>query len=218
VKAEIVLPLVSLEGEVAALGARIEAAAADVAARRGRNVPVRVGAMIEVPRSALLAGRIAAHVEFLCFGSNDLTQTTFGVSREDAGAFLPAYVSRGLWRGDPFRTLDGSVVELLHIAATRARATRKGIHIGLCGEQAGDPESIHVLLAGAAAPLDYLSCSPFRLPIARLAAAQALLERKSSGGTGRGPFLDSSKRALLQSAGTRRRPRGGHGATAEERV
>jgi pyruvate,orthophosphate dikinase len=130
--------------------------------------------MIELPRAALRAGEIAKSAEFFSFGTNDLTQTTFGLSRDDAAQFLGAYTKRNILEHDPFVTLDQEGVgELVKIASERGRATRPGLKLGICGEHGGDPASIHFC---ETVGLDYVSCSPFRVPIARLAAAQAALK------------------------------------------
>ena len=148
-----------------------------VAKETGVTVPYQVGTMIELPRAALRAGEIAESAEFFSFGTNDLTQTTLGVSRDDAASFLGSYTVKGLLKADPFVTLDTEGVgELIKIAAERGRATRPGIKLGVCGEHGGDPASIAFC---ETAHLDYVSCSPFRIPIARLAAAQAALGRKA---------------------------------------
>src|SRR5690348_861348 len=127
--------------------------------------------MIEVPRGALLAGDIAASAEFFSFGTNDLTQTTFGMSRDDVGPILETYLARDLYDADPFVTLDREGVgELIRIGVERGRAARPGLKIGICGEHGGDPRSVAFCNE---AGLDYVSCSPYRIPIARLAAAQA---------------------------------------------
>jgi pyruvate,orthophosphate dikinase len=135
----------------------------------------RVGTMIELPRAALRAGELAAHAEFFSFGTNDLTQTTLGFSRDDAqGRFLTYYLEHGILARDPFQTIDvDGVGELVRIAIQRGRAVRPTIEIGICGEHGGDPASIAFC---EAAGLDYVSCSPFRVPVARLAAAQAALQ------------------------------------------
>jgi pyruvate,orthophosphate dikinase len=126
--------------------------------------------MIELPRAALLAGDIAHSAEFFSFGTNDLTQTTFGISRDDAARFIGEYTAKGIFKADPFITLDvEGVGELVQMAATRGRAARPGLKLGICGEHGGDPASI-AFCEGAG--LDYVSCSPFRVPIARLAAAR----------------------------------------------
>jgi pyruvate,orthophosphate dikinase len=132
--------------------------------------------MIETPRAALVAGEIAEEADFFSFGTNDLTQMTFGFSRDDVeGRMMPAYLEQGLLKRNPFETIDkAGVGELVRIAVARGRAARPGIKLGVCGEHGGDPESIDLFYD---AGLDYVSCSPFRVPIARLAAAQAILAR-----------------------------------------
>ena len=144
-------------------------------------MPYQVGTMIELPRAALLAGEIAKTAEFFSFGTNDLTQTTLGVSRDDAGSFLGLYVQKGLLPADPFSSIDTvGVGELIKIAVERGRAARPGLKIGICGEHGGDPASIAFC---EKVGLDYVSCSPFRVPIARLAAAQAALGQSGAGRT-----------------------------------
>ena len=146
-----------------------------VAKETGVTVPYSVGTMIELPRAALKAGDIAKTAEFFSFGTNDLTQTTLGISRDDAASFLGPYTAKGILAADPFVTLDQEGVgELVSIAAERGRATRPAIKLGICGEHGGDPASIAFCETQG---LDYVSCSPFRVPIARLAAAQAALEK-----------------------------------------
>jgi pyruvate,orthophosphate dikinase len=136
-----------------------------------------IGTMIELPRAALCAGEIARTAEFFSFGTNDLTQTTFGISRDDSARFLGEYTSRGLFAVDPFVTIDlDGVGELVKIAAERGRHTRRDIKLGICGEHGGDPASISFC---ENLRLDYVSCSPFRVPIARLAAAQAAIGSSS---------------------------------------
>jgi pyruvate,orthophosphate dikinase len=140
---------------------------------RKLRIPYLVGTMIELPRAALVAGDIAKTAEFFSFGTNDLTQTTFGISRDDGGRFVPDYVERGILDDDPFTTLDREGVgRLMRIACTEVRATRKDLKLGICGEHGGDPRSIELCLELG---LDYVSCSPFRVPLARLAAAQSAL-------------------------------------------
>ena len=134
--------------------------------------------MIELPRAALMAGRIAEHAQFFSFGTNDLTQTTLGISRDDAGRFLGDYVDRGILPADPFVTLDeDGVGELVRLAAERGRAARSDIKLGICGEHGGDPQSV-AFCEGLG--LDYVSASPYRVPIARLAAAQAAVRARFS--------------------------------------
>jgi pyruvate,orthophosphate dikinase len=152
-----------------------------VAKETGVTVPYQVGTMIELPRAALRAAEIAESAEFFSFGTNDLTQTTLGLSRDDAAAFLGAYTSKGLLAHDPFVTLDQEGVgELVKIATERGRGVRKDIKLGICGEHGGDPASIAFC---ETIGLDYVSCSPFRVPIARLAAAQAALGKSGAGRT-----------------------------------
>jgi pyruvate,orthophosphate dikinase len=137
------------------------------------RVKYLIGTMIELPRAALTAGDIARTAEFFSFGTNDLTQTTYGISRDDGNKFLPHYIEREIYTADPFATLDGEGVgRLMRIAVTEGRATRKDLKLGICGEHGGDPRSI-AFCHGIG--LDYVSCSPFRVPLARLAAAQAAL-------------------------------------------
>ena len=145
----------------------------------GKELAISIGTMIELPRAALRAGEIAELAEFFSFGTNDLTQTTFGLSRDDAGAFLDAYEAARIITVDPFVSLDQEGVgELIRIASERGRATRPGLKLGICGEHGGDPASVAFCHDVA---LDYVSCSPFRVPIARLSAAQAALGKKAAG-------------------------------------
>ncbi|MCO6048573.1 pyruvate, phosphate dikinase [Mesorhizobium sp. RP14(2022)] len=170
---EIMVPLVGLKSELDFVKARIDAVAREVAAETGTRLDYLVGTMIELPRAALQAGSIAHSAEFFSFGTNDLTQTTFGISRDDASSFLDVYRRKGIVEQDPFVSLDQEGVgELVQIAAERGRKTRKAIKLGICGEHGGDPASIHFC---EEVGLDYVSCSPFRVPIARLAAAQAAI-------------------------------------------
>jgi len=173
ITAEIMVPLVMGRPELEMVKQIIVNMAAIVAAETGVKVPYHVGAMIELPSAALRAGEIAKVAEFLCFGTNDLTQTTLGVSRDDAASFLGRYTTKGLLPADPFATLDlVAVGELISIAAQRARETQPEIKLGICGEHGGDPASIAFC---ESVNLDYVSCSPYRIPGARLAAAQASL-------------------------------------------
>jgi pyruvate, orthophosphate dikinase len=176
---EIMVPLVMTRPELDRVKALIDATAALVAAERGVKIAYSVGTMIELPRAALRAGEIAETAEFFSFGTNDLTQTTFGLSRDDAASFLGAYTSSGILPNDPFVTLDrDGVGELIRLATTRGRDTRAGLKLGICGEHGGNPASIEFC---EEIGLDYVSCSPFRVPIARLAAAQAALKTKHEG-------------------------------------
>ncbi|PZO67036.1 MAG: pyruvate, phosphate dikinase [Paracoccus denitrificans] len=174
---EIMIPLVSASREVELVKNRIEAVASAVRTEQRVDFDYRLGVMVETPRAALRAGDIAQHSAFLSFGTNDLTQMTYGLSRDDAGRFMGSYVGQGVYAEDPFHILDEEGVgELLMIGATRAHAARPGITVSMCGEHGGNPESIAFCLA---AGMDYVSCSPFRVPVARLAAAQeSILARR----------------------------------------
>ena len=170
---EVMIPLIATRRELEILRALVDRTAQAVFAEKGRTLDYLVGTMIELPRAALVAGEIAEVGEFFSFGTNDLTQTTLGLSRDDAGKFLNAYVEQGIFARDPFVSLDiEGVGQLVTLAAERGRASRPGIKLGICGEHGGDPASIAFCEATG---LDYVSASPFRVPIARLAAAQAAL-------------------------------------------
>ena len=170
---EVMIPLVSAHREVELVKARIDAIAAAVQHEQGATLAYKLGVMVETPRAALRAGDLAASSAFLCFGTNDLTQMTYGLSRDDAGRFMRDYVNRGVFPEDPFHSLDlEGVGELMLIAARRGRARNPDLVLGLCGEHGGDPSSVRFCKV---AGFDYVSCSPFRVPIARLAAAQATL-------------------------------------------
>ena len=170
---EIMVPVVGLKTELDYVKARIDEVAQSVIAESGMTIEYLVGTMIELPRAALRAHVIAEVAEFFSYGTNDLTQTTFGMSRDDASAFLPTYIQKGIIERDPFVHLDfDGVGELIKIAAERGRRTRPGLKLGICGEHGGDPVSIHFC---EESELDYVSCSPFRVPIAKLAAAQATI-------------------------------------------
>jgi len=173
VEPEIMVPLVATKKEFDILKAMIDRVGKEVMERTGITVPYLLGTMIELPRAALRAGEIAETAEFFSFGTNDLTQTVFGLSRDDATSFSGAYQRLGILEHDPFVTLDvDGVGELVRLAAERGRAARQGLKLGICGEHGGDPASIAFCQAVG---LDYVSCSPYRIPIARLAAAQAAL-------------------------------------------
>lgn len=173
---EIMIPLIVGKKELEILKAAIIKVAADVEGEKSAKLNFLVGTMIELPRAALRAGEIAEEAEFFSFGTNDLTQTTFGLSRDDASRFLDTYIAKDIFAGDPFVSLDqDGVGELVGLAAERGRATRGDIKLGICGEHGGDPASIAFCEAQG---LDYVSCSPYRVPIARLAAAQAALNSK----------------------------------------
>ncbi|MGO9400601.1 MAG: pyruvate, phosphate dikinase [Xanthobacteraceae bacterium] len=175
---EIMVPLIASKAELDLVKERIDAMAETVAAETKSPVKYQVGTMIELPRAALRAGEIAATAEFFSFGTNDLTQTTFGISRDDAASFLGIYTSKGILANDPFVSIDREGVgELVRIAAERGRKVRKDLKLGICGEHGGDPASVAFCNEVG---LDYVSCSPFRVPIARLAAAQAALGKGGS--------------------------------------
>ena len=176
---EVMVPLIATKTELDIVKARIDAMAEAVTKETGVKLKYQVGTMIELPRAALMAGEIAESAEFFSFGTNDLTQTTFGISRDDAASFLGIYAAKGILPGDPFVSIDREGVgELVKIGVERGRKVRKGLKVGICGEHGGDPASVafcHEI------ELDYVSCSPFRVPIARLAAAQAALGKKAVG-------------------------------------
>jgi pyruvate,orthophosphate dikinase len=175
---EVMVPLVSTRAELAIIKALIDRTAAAVFGEKGRGIDYLVGTMIELPRAALRAGDIAEEAAFFSFGTNDLTQTTLGVSRDDAGRFLTHYVEKGIFARDPFVSIDeDGVGELIGLAAERGRAARPGLKLGICGEHGGDPASIAFC---ERIGLDYVSASPYRVPIARLAAAQAALRHAAA--------------------------------------
>jgi pyruvate,orthophosphate dikinase len=174
---EVMVPLVATKAELDLVRARIVATAEAVAKQAGTPITYQIGTMIELPRAALRAGDIAESAEFFSFGTNDLTQTALGISRDDAASFLGTYVQRGIFAVDPFVSIDqDGVGELVRLAVERGRAARPALKLGICGEHGGDPASIGFC---ESAGLDYVSCSPFRVPIARLAAAQAALKRQN---------------------------------------
>jgi pyruvate,orthophosphate dikinase len=173
---EIMVPLVAMRAEFDMVKGRIDAMAEAVQRETGQNITYQVGTMIELPRACLIAGSIAEAATFFSFGTNDLTQATFGLSRDDAAQFLGRYIQRGILEQDPFVSLDQTGVgELVRIGCERGRAVRPDIKLGICGEHGGDPASIHFC---ETVGLDYVSCSPFRVPIARLAAAQAAIKAR----------------------------------------
>ena len=175
---EVMVPLIATKAEFDLVKARIDAMAKAVAKETGAKLDYDVGTMIELPRAALMAGEIAETAEFFSFGTNDLTQTTFGISRDDAASFLGIYTARGILPGDPFVSIDQQGVgELVKIGVERGRKVRPKLKVGICGEHGGDPASIAFCHK---VKLDYVSCSPFRVPIARLAAAQAALGKAAA--------------------------------------
>jgi pyruvate,orthophosphate dikinase len=176
---EIMIPLVGSVEEMRNQAAIVRRVAEEVFKEKGAKVEYMVGTMIELPRAALTADQIAEEAEFFSFGTNDLTQTTFGISRDDINQFLPAYMKAGIFKQDPFATLDqAGVGQLVQMGVEKGRKTRPTIKVGICGEHGGDPESVKFCHRIG---LSYVSCSPFRLLTARLAAAQAALEEKMAG-------------------------------------
>jgi pyruvate,orthophosphate dikinase len=175
---EIMIPLVMNDRELEMMKRVVDDTAASVAKETGVKVDYLVGTMIELPRAALRAADIAAHAEFFSFGTNDLTQTTLGLSRDDAASFIEIYKQKNVLETDPFVTIDqDGVGELIMIAAERGRKARPDIKLGICGEHGGDPASIHFCQK---AGLNYVSCSPYRVPVARLAAAQAAIKARTA--------------------------------------
>jgi pyruvate,orthophosphate dikinase len=176
VKPEIMVPLVSTAEELRDQAGLINEVAREVLGAHGMSIDYTVGTMIELPRAALTADKIAEHADFFSFGTNDLTQTTFGLSRDDSGRFLSKYVEIKILPDDPFQVLDREGVgQLVRMGTERGRSVKPGLKVGICGEHGGEPRSIafcHVT------GLDYVSCSPFRVPVARLASAQAALETR----------------------------------------
>ncbi|MGK2922654.1 MAG: pyruvate, phosphate dikinase [Methyloceanibacter sp.] len=173
---EIMVPLVAVKAELDIIKERITATARAVEKERETNLAYQVGTMVELPRACLMAGEIGQSAEFFSFGTNDLTQTTFGLSRDDAGRFLSEYAEKGIIHHDPFVTLDVAVGELMKIGTERGRAVHPDLKIGVCGEHGGDPETIGFC---EKIGLTYVSCSPYRVPVARLAAAQATLKNQT---------------------------------------
>jgi pyruvate,orthophosphate dikinase len=174
VKPEIMIPIVCDEQELKLLRPRAEEIIKKALEKAKVKLDIQIGTMIEVPRAALLADKIAEYADFFSFGTNDLTQMTFAFSRDDVGSFLPAYEKLGLLDVDPFKSVDEEGVGILmNWATTKGRSVKDGLKVGICGEQGGDPATIDFCFRTG---LNYVSCSPFRVPIARLAAAQAVLK------------------------------------------
>ena len=173
---EIMVPLVAITEEHVQTREVIEQVVAEVEQDRGVKLDIPVGTMLELPRACLVADEIARHADFFCFGTNDLTQTAFGFSRDDAEAkFIPIYLHRKILKSNPFETIDDAVLELVRMAVEKGRDANPTMHFGVCGEHGGDPKSIVKFFNVAG--VDYVSCSPYRVPVARLAAAQAKLKR-----------------------------------------
>ncbi|HIA03010.1 MAG TPA: pyruvate, phosphate dikinase, partial [Myxococcales bacterium] len=169
---EIMIPLVSLSGELSILRELTVKVADRVIAESGTQLDYLVGTMIELPRACLTADDVALHADFFSFGTNDLTQTTYGLSRDDSGKFLPDYIESGLMSDDPFATIDKGVAELVRMAVDKGRSVKPDLKIGICGEHGGDPRSVEFCHK---INLNYVSCSPYRVPVARMAAAHAVL-------------------------------------------
>ncbi len=176
VKPEIMIPLVGHVNEFKLQEDIVRRVAKDVMNEKGKKISFLVGTMIELPRAALTADEIATRAEFFSYGTNDLTQTTFGLSRDDAGTFLPIYVEKEILPSDPFEAIDQSGVgQLVEIGTRKGRSVRKDLKVGICGEHGGEPSSVEFCHRTG---LNYVSCSPFRVPIARLAAARAVINEK----------------------------------------
>jgi len=170
---EIMVPLIGTDVEFKLQEKIIRATAEKVFAEKGARVEYLVGTMIEIPRAALMADKVAENAEFFSFGTNDLTQMTFGYSRDDAGVFLPIYIRKNILKHDPFQILDQEGVgQLVKIGTDRGRQTRPNLKVGICGEHGGEPNSVEFCHRVG---MDYVSCSPYRVPIARLAAAMAAI-------------------------------------------
>jgi pyruvate,orthophosphate dikinase len=192
---EIMVPLVGFNRELEILRERIVQTCQEVIRRKGATVSFTVGTMIEVPRAAIAADTIAHSAEFFSFGTNDLTQMTLGVSRDDSAKFLPEYLLQGIFPQDPFVSLDQSGVgQLIELAVRKGRATRENLKIGICGEHGGDPASVEFCHRTG---LDYVSCSPYRVPIARLAAAHAVLRERQAVKKSRTPRKTKAAEALV---------------------
>jgi len=176
VKPEIMIPLVGHVKEFILQEEIVRRVAKDVMNEKGKKISYLVGTMIELPRAALTADEIAGRAEFFSYGTNDLTQTTFGLSRDDAGKFLPLYVQNEILPTDPFESLDQTGVgQLVEMGTRKGRSVRKDLKVGICGEHGGEPSSVEFCHRTG---LNYVSCSPFRVPIARLAAARAVINEK----------------------------------------
>ena len=173
---EIMVPLIGTDEAMNILKKDIKMIANEVLAKKGVKLNYKIGTMIEIPRAALIADRIAKYAEFFSFGTNDLTQMTFGYSRDDVGSFVPQFAELGILEKDPFQVLDqDGVGQLVTYGIKKGRQTKPGLKIGICGEHGGEPSSIQFCHRNG---MDYVSCSPFRVPIARLSAAQAVIKER----------------------------------------
>jgi pyruvate,orthophosphate dikinase len=199
---EIMIPLVSTIAELKLQKQIVVGAAEEVMKAQGVKIKYLVGTMIELPRACLTADTIAAEAEFFSFGTNDLTQTTFGLSRDDAGKFLPMYVEKGILPSDPFISMDlDGVGQLVEMGVAKGRATSPELKVGICGEHGGDPKSV---VFCHRVGLNYVSCSPFRVPIARLAAAQASIAEKKQGAGGK--KAPARKKAAAKKSPAKKKP------------
>jgi pyruvate,orthophosphate dikinase len=171
---EVMIPLVSSEAEIKIMKNLVNRVAKKVQDENNIKIDYLVGTMIELPRAAIKAGEIAKHADFFSFGTNDLTQTTFGISRDDSGKFLNDYIENKIFEVDPFVSIDDAVGQLIEMASKQGKKQNKKIKLGICGEHGGDPKSINFC---SKTGLNYVSCSPYRVPVARLAAAQAQLTK-----------------------------------------
>jgi pyruvate,orthophosphate dikinase len=173
---EIMIPLIGVDIELDMLHQKAKRIVEEVIAKKKVKLDYKIGTMIEIPRAALTADKVAQVAEFFSFGTNDLTQMTFGYSRDDAGVFLPEYVEKGILEKDPFQTLDQEGVgQLVEMGVQKGRSTQSDLKVGICGEHGGDPSSIDFCYRVG---MNYVSCSPYRVPIARLAAAQAVVNNR----------------------------------------
>jgi len=173
-RAEIMVPVLGLENEMKVMKEIIDNTAKTTMQAKGEKVKYKVGVMMELPRACITADKIAEHAEFFSFGTNDLTQTTFGFSRDDAGTFIKHYLDKKIFADDPFESIDQEGVgELIQMSVSKGRKTKPELKVGICGEQGGDPKSVEFCHKVG---LNYVSCSPFRVPIARLAAAHAAIK------------------------------------------
>jgi len=170
------IPLVSTEAEIRIMKDLVISVANKIQKENKLKINYLVGTMIELPRAVLKAKDIAKHADFFSFGTNDLTQTTFGISRDDSGKFLNDYIENKIFEVDPFISIDKVVGELIEIATIKGKKQNKNIKLGICGEHGGDPKSIEFC---SSVDLDYVSCSPYRVPVARIAAAQAEINKKN---------------------------------------
>jgi pyruvate,orthophosphate dikinase len=202
VRPEIMIPLVSHVKELARLRALVEDEIAKVlAAHPGSKVKIPIGTMIEVPRAALIADAIAEYADFFSFGTNDMTQMAYALSRDDAGKFLPDYLESGILEDDPFVSIDREGIgQLIRIGVEHGRNTRPNLKVGICGEHGGDPKSVMFF---DEVGLDYVSCSPFRVPVARLAAAQAAIQAQQRKTAAAKPVRMRARAAAQRAASTR---------------